>query len=82
MINYFINYDADTDHLSISTFRNTGYANSDVLSLVDGIHFSDSGNCELEGAKEALEDGSIWMDEDEHIVNQLLNLIQEHEAKA
>ena len=79
-MNYFINYDPATG-VAINTYRQpNGYANDDVVELVDDMVAGRPGNCPLEGAKDALEDGSLWNDEDEHIINQIHNLIQEHEA--
>lgn len=85
MANFFINYDADTDRLSIDAFRNEGYANSDIVLLVGDIHEGVTGNAPLEGVKDALKaaikNGSLCVREDEHIINRLYNLIQEHEAE-
>lgn len=85
MANFFINYDADTGRLSIDPFRNAGYANSDISLLVGDIHAGVSGNVPLEGVKgaikAALENGTLCDVEDEHIINRLHNLIQEHEAE-
>lgn len=56
----FINYSANSG-ISINSFRNpNGYANSDVTGLVDDIAGGRDGCCPLEGAKAALEDGSLW----------------------
>lgn len=56
----FINYNVNSG-ISINTFRNpNGYANSDVTGLVDDIAAERDGCCPLEGAKEALEDGTLW----------------------
>jgi hypothetical protein len=57
---YFINFNVNTG-ISIDTYRGaSGYANSDVAGLVDDIVNGVDGNCPLEGAKEALEDGAVW----------------------
>ena len=53
----FINFDVDTG-LSINTYRNLGWANGDVLGLVDDILNGHNGNCPLDGARDALEDSS------------------------
>lgn len=59
IMTYFINYDADTDHISINTFRNSGYANSDIGGLAEDLKNGTSGNAPLDGALEALEDGAF-----------------------
>lgn len=76
---HFINYNAHTG-LSINTYRAPeGYANSDVTGLVEDIHAERSGCCPLEGALEALEDGSLWQDADQEILEELHALISSHE---
>lgn len=55
MQNQFINFDTTTG-LSINTYRSpNGYANSDVIGLVEDIVAGSSGNCPLDGALEILE---------------------------
>lgn len=79
-MNYFINYDPNTG-ISINTYRQTnGYANDDVVELVADIVAGRPGCCPLEGAKDALEDGSLWNDKDQEAIEAIHNLIQEHEA--
>lgn len=56
----FINYNVNTG-ISINTYRHaSGYANSDVTGLIDDILAGRHGNCPLDGAKDALEDGALW----------------------
>lgn len=55
MQNQFINFDVTTG-LSINTYRNpNGYANSDVIGLVEDMVAGISGSCPLDGALEILE---------------------------
>ena len=71
--------------LSINSFRKaSGYANSDVVGLVDDIIAERAGSCPLEGAKEALEDGAAWQGSDAtpELLEQLHALICEHEEMA
>lgn len=58
----FLNYNADTKTVSVNTFRNAGYANFDVIGLVDDIVMGVSGCCDIEGALDAVRDGSVWAD--------------------
>lgn len=79
-MSYFINYDVNTG-LSINTFRNNGYANSDVGGLVDDIVAEREGYCSLDGAKDALEDGAFWAGSNatQEILEELHALICEFE---
>lgn len=56
----FINYNANTETLSINTFRNNGYFNDDVTGLVEDIAVGVSSSCYLEGALDAVRDGAAW----------------------
>ena len=56
----FINYNANTETLSINTFRNNGYFNDDVTGLVEDIAVGVSSSCDLEGALDAVRDGAAW----------------------
>jgi len=57
---YFINYDANTDRITISTYRNTGYS-GDIGDLAEAVEQQNlCVNCPLDGAKDTLEDGSYW----------------------
>lgn len=60
-MNYFINYNAQTDHVSINTFRESGgFFRDDIKDLVYDVEIGHSSSCDLEGAKDALQDGEIW----------------------
>lgn len=75
----FINYNPLTG-FSINSFRETGgWCNADVLGLVEDVQNGASGFCMLEGAKDALEDGSLWTDEQQEIVESIHNVITENE---
>lgn len=66
----FINYSPLTG-VSINSFRQpSGYANWDVDGLVVDIIAGRDSSCRLEGAKDALEDGSLWPDND--VVQEVL----------
>lgn len=79
---HFINYSPDTG-LSISTFRGAeGYANGDITGLVEDIRAGRPGNCPLDGALDALEDGSTWSDEDQSIIEEIHASVREHEEAA
>lgn len=76
---HFINYSPVTG-LSISTFRSAeGYANGDVIGLVEDIHAGRPGNCPLDGALDAIEDGALWQDADQETLEELHALIANHE---
>ena len=76
---YFINYNPMTG-FSINTFREpNGYCNEDVLGLVEDVQNGASSCCMLDGAKDALEDGSLWTDEQQEIVESIHSVITEDE---
>jgi len=59
-MNLFINFSPLAGY-SVNTYRNpNGYANNDVLGFVDDVFNGVDSSCPLEGAREALEDGSLW----------------------
>lgn len=60
MTTLFINYNANTETLSVNTFRNTGYYNEDVCGMVEDIVTGVNSCCPLDGALAALEDGAAW----------------------
>ena len=60
MTTLFLNYNANTETLSINTFRNNGYLNDDVTGLVEDIVVGVSSSCDLEGALDAVRDGAAW----------------------
>lgn len=78
----FINYNSDTDCISLNTFRQpSGYYHGDVTGLVTDILAGISCSCALEGTKAALEDGSLWQDDDDTqvTIEFLHDLISMHE---
>lgn len=79
MTNYFINYDQHTG-LSIETFRNPSASIGDITDLVEAVKNGDeSVVCQLEGAKDALEDGSIWQDDDQSALEEVHDFISRFE---
>ena len=78
-MNYFINFNAQTGSITIDTYRNNGMANADVIGLVEDIEKEISSTCSLEGALTALEDGSIWNDDQQEIIENLHAAIMEFE---
>ena len=64
MTTLFLNYSVNTG-LSINTFRNTGYFNDDVAGLVEDMLAGKNSSCDLEGALDAVRDGSLWSDNDD-----------------
>ena len=75
MTNYFINYDQHTG-LSIDTFRDPSATVGDITDLVAAVKSEDESiTCQLEGAKDALEDGSIWGDGDQDALEEVHDLI-------
>jgi hypothetical protein len=75
----FINYNPMTG-FSINTFRDSdGYYNDDVLGLVEDVQNGASSCCMVEGAKDALEDGSLWTDAQQEIVESIHNAIVDNE---
>ena len=77
----FIN-NCPTTGITINSFRKArGYANSDVVGLVDDILNGRPGCCPLEAAKDALEDGSLWDDDDhtKEATSLIHTLICQHE---
>lgn len=84
MTTLFINFDVTTG-LKISTFRHpSGYANSDVVGLVEDMVAERNGCCPLEGALEALEDGAAWAGSNAtaEILEQIVDCIHQDEAAA
>lgn len=78
-MNYFINYNAQTSSITINTYRNNGFGSLNVLGLVGDIQRGLLSNCPLEGALAALEDGSIWNDAQQEIIENLHATILEFE---
>lgn len=76
---HYINF-APALGVSIDTFRKPeGYANDDVRGLVEGIRAGRPGCCDLDGAKAALEDGSLWSDGDQEALELLHSAIRDFE---
>jgi hypothetical protein len=79
-LKFFINYRPLTG-LFITTYRQPyGYMNEDVIGLAEDIASRRTGCCPLEGAKGALEDGSLLANIDQEIVEELYNHICEFES--
>ena len=79
----FINYTVNAG-VTINSYRNaTGYYNDDVTGLIDDIVAELSGCCPLEGAKAALEDGTLWNGSDAtpEVLEEIHNAICEYEAQ-
>lgn len=55
----FINYSVNKG-ITINAYRNNGVMNDDVTYLAYDILAGRDGSCSLEGAKDALEDGTMW----------------------
>ena len=79
---YFINF-GPVSGVSINTYRKPeGSANDDVRGLVEDIRANRAGCCDLEGAKAALEDGSLWSDDDQETLELLHDVIRNFEIEA
>ena len=85
----FINFYNTTQDVSINSYRTArGYANSDVLGLIEDIIEGRRGSCPLDGAKDALEDGECLADLREkhgddtvqNVVERLHAMIECHES--
>lgn len=79
----FINYNVNTG-IRINIHRQVeGVANSYVTGLVDDILAERNGCCPLDGAKDALEDGSLWAGSDAtpEILEEIHSAICEWEAE-
>ena len=78
----FLNYNANTETLSINTFRNNGYFNEDVVGLVEDIVTGVSSCCNLEGALDAVRDGPAWAGTNAttEILEMIDDCINEYEA--
>lgn len=78
-IENFINYHPVTG-VSINTYREPGgYFNDDVCGLVSDMVSEQPGCCPLEGSREALEDGGLWEDYEQAIIEHLHGFITEWE---
>ena len=71
----FINY-SPVSGLSINSFRNNGYYNSNVVGLVEDIRTGCASCCPLEGALDALNDGSLWEGKDQEIIEEVAERIK------
>lgn len=75
----FINYDFNVG-LSVSPERNpAGYANSDVQGLVEDVMSESShSSCPFDGALKALNDDSLWSEDEREIVESIKAVIEGH----
>lgn len=73
-MNYFLNYSAIHNTLTVNTFRNNGYANFDVTGLVDDIAMGVDGCCDIGGSLDAVRDGALWSDKP-HATKEILEMI-------
>jgi hypothetical protein len=60
MTNLFLNYNAQTYTVTVNTYRNIGYFNTDVAGFIADIAMGVHSCCNLEGALDAVRDGSVW----------------------
>lgn len=79
MSTLFIKYDFNVG-LSISPERNpAGYASSDVQGLVEDMMSEGShSSCPLDGALDALNDDSLWPEDEREIVESIKAVIEGH----
>jgi len=80
-MSYFINFHRITG-LSLSQTRDAEYLQADVTGLVDNMMDGHDGCCPLEGAKDALEDGSLWKDEHQESLEAIHALLSTSRAQA
>ena len=73
-MNYFINFDPLTG-FSVTTYRNQVTWCGDVTDLVSDARSNNAACCPIDGAKDALEDGSLWEDDDQETIEDLHNVI-------
>ena len=74
---YFINF-SPASGISIDRYRAPGACiNEDVRGLVADMRDNRAGTCELDGSLAALEDGSLWGDDDQTILELLHASIRE-----
>ena len=83
MTTLFLNYNANTETLSINTFRNTGYYNEDVCGMVEDIVTGVNSCCPLDGALDAVRDGAAWAGTNAttEILEMIDNSICEYDAE-
>lgn len=78
----FINYTPMTG-VTIDSYRKPeGSFNDDVRGLVDDVRAGRPGCCDLDGALAALEDGSLWTDEDQEAIESVHAAIKDFEREA
>lgn len=78
----FINYQLKTG-LSITTDRLPGASAGDIVDLTIAFEIGTGGVCcDLDGAKDALEDGAVWEDTpiSQETLEEIHALICEHES--
>ena len=68
---YYINFHPETG-VSVNIYRQpVGVASADIAGLVEDYRKNRAGCCPLEGAMEALEDGSLWSDDQQDAVEDI-----------
>lgn len=73
---YFINY-RPLMGVDISQHRAPiGYHNDDIIGLIEDAINGHPGSCPLEGAQEAINDGSLWSDRG--ALEMIAEAIREH----
>lgn len=78
-MSFFINYNTNTG-FTIDTYRNPNCAFGEITDVVKAINNEDENVCcSLDGAKDALEDGSIWEDSDQTAIEALHTYITDFE---
>ena len=78
----FINFTPERG-LEIRPYRHPKCVAGDITDLVIDLRFRDIAvSCPLDGAKEALEDGRLWKDDDQEAIEEAHAAILEHERGA
>lgn len=75
----FINYN-NGEGLTLTEFA--AYAETDIQDFVDSVQRDISQSAPLDGALAALEDGSLWADDQQPLIEEIHALITEHERTA
>lgn len=82
-MNHFINFSVNTG-LSINAYRKVNSSASDIIDLALAVTRGDENvTCDLEGAKDALEDGAAWAGTDvtQEALEEIHDLICEFETR-
>jgi len=74
----FINFTSATGVHVLSYRRAETCSNLDVTGLIEDIRAHRSASCPLAGARAALEDGSLWTDEDQFAIELVYAAITDH----